>query len=244
MNPIIIGLTSIPSRLEKCYKTVQSLLKQDCNFEYIIQFNIPLHYTRFNKTINKLPDFLNNPKINIVRCEDYGCITKLIPCLRTTNNGDIIVNCDDDVVYPSSWLNTLVKNLLFIRTCCCFRARKFKGKDIKYSNTSIVQCNSIECPKSADIFTATWGVAFFRDFFKDDFFNIPLNSPVFYSDDSYISGYFAKYKIPITVIPYKDNISGTNIARLDALWTINRKASNNDYALSLFEKDFRWQEQE
>lgn len=237
---VIVGITTIPSRVNRCKSTIHSLLNQKTLFDYKIEINIPKFFKRFNDTIETIPKFMEHPKIKINRTDDYGCITKLIPCLKNHNEyDDIIVNCDDDIIYPENWLSSLINQQVFTSgAVVCLRGRSFKSDHIVYENTKIVQYNSVQSKTKTNILTATWGVAYPRMCFGEDFFNIPLDTEVFFSDDSYISGYLASKKIPIYVVPFNGKISSTAISTLEALWSINRVSQNNNKTLALFKDSF------
>lgn len=103
---IVASLTTIPSRIWHIEPVLNSLLAQTRPFD-AIYLNIP-HKTRKNEEYS-IPSFINQQKIIINRCEDYGPITKLLPTLDREQNADtFIVTFDDDRVISKNTLQTII----------------------------------------------------------------------------------------------------------------------------------------
>ena len=100
--PVIISLTSIPSRLPTLHLTIKSLMNQDIRPKKIILW---LHHS----LKHSIP-----PKISRLESEffqlNYTDLTcshrKLVHSLPLFPN-DIIITCDDDMMYRSNWLRLL-----------------------------------------------------------------------------------------------------------------------------------------
>jgi len=113
---VIISLTTIPSRLKDekdqgIKLCIDSLINQSYD-NYEIHFNVPdkNKYTNEEYIIpewfSKLPDHFK-----IFRTKDYGSITKIVPTiLRDGDPDDIIIVCDDDLVYHKDMVTEQVKN--------------------------------------------------------------------------------------------------------------------------------------
>ena len=96
---IYVSLSTIPQRVKKLNKSLDSLLNQTCKPDKIF-VNIPYKYRRFNEIISdkQIPKF-NNDKIEITRCEDCGPGTKLLGSLDKLEKNSLIILADDDHIY-------------------------------------------------------------------------------------------------------------------------------------------------
>ena len=96
---IYVSLSTIPQRVKKLNKSLDSLLNQSCKPDKIF-VNIPYKYRRFNEIISdkQIPKF-NNDKIEITRCEDCGPGTKLLGSLDKLEKNSLIILADDDHIY-------------------------------------------------------------------------------------------------------------------------------------------------
>lgn len=106
--PLIISLTSIPSRFYNIQETLDCLCAQTAHIDEI-RLNIPKSYTRFPDWDGTLPDVPDG--VTIHRPEtDMGPATKLLPTLRDfADTPDArILFCDDDRVYMPDWAANLI----------------------------------------------------------------------------------------------------------------------------------------
>jgi len=112
----VISLTTIPSKFDNLYKTIDSLIAQTVVLKIIV--NIPKQYTfRFKGEIpkEKLDYFMekygNFCVLNMV--EDYGPGTKLLGLL----SGDYVIQekyviiVDDDIIYKPYMVETFIKEM-------------------------------------------------------------------------------------------------------------------------------------
>lgn len=111
--PLIVSITSMPSRLGLIRPTLESLLAGETRPDAIrlVLPEVPLRGTaRF-----VIPDFLGDPDfcqdiVEVVRVErDWGPGTKLIGGLRTVREPSILVIADDDVRYRKDFLTGLYR---------------------------------------------------------------------------------------------------------------------------------------
>jgi hypothetical protein len=100
--PVIISLTSIPSRLGTLHLTIRSLLNQNVRPKKIILW---LHHSLKNDLPTKLAS-LENGLFEILYSDLTCSHRKLIHSLELFPN-DIIVTCDDDMMYRPNWLQLL-----------------------------------------------------------------------------------------------------------------------------------------
>ena len=100
-----VSLTTIPSRLQYIYKTLDSIKKQSKVPDKIF-LNIPYKYERFkNEKIENI--FLKKIKtknLEIIRCQDYGPGTKLLGALQFIKKFNYVILIDDDQIYKNDML--------------------------------------------------------------------------------------------------------------------------------------------
>ena len=131
-TPIIISLTSYKERFENLPITIFSLLKQKRKPDRIILWlsdelnlsTIPYEISQFIK---------NGLEIKFVK--DIGPYTKNIYALKEYQNS-IIVTADDDIYYPSDWLDKLyLSYMAYPDDIHCHRAHRveiFNGEIMPY----------------------------------------------------------------------------------------------------------------
>lgn len=107
-------LTTIPSRLENIDKVLDSFLKQTILPDNIFLM-IPYKSIRNGKEY-KIPERISNyvkqnPRIKILRCQDYGPGTKLLGYIENnlSNDDEIIIIVDDDKYYNNNTIEVLLK---------------------------------------------------------------------------------------------------------------------------------------
>lgn len=187
----VISLTTTPKRLLNISETLKSLLDQSMQVEKIY-LNIPY---RLKKTGQPyiIPTYLQNLKsIEIVRCEDYGPATKLLPVLNKVKPDDMIIYLDDDNIYPYRLVENLVTGSKKYPNCAiCIaglqinRATHKTYKKIAMFDTKV------------DIVQGYAGVLVKPKYFCFDeifdYFKAPKE--FFTNDDFWISYQLTKYKI-------------------------------------------------
>ena len=113
--PIVVMMTSIPSRLPKCKRVIDSLTAQQRLKPDQLIVTIPRAYNRFPNAQVEVPKFmLSNPYVTVLRIEkDYGPATKILgPLLFSDIAPDTtVVVTDDDTRKLPGWLDYLAKTL-------------------------------------------------------------------------------------------------------------------------------------
>ncbi|WP_017803473.1 glycosyltransferase [Winslowiella toletana] len=109
-----LNLTTTRGRLDLCSATVWSLIHQTFTPDTIIIWVSREPYMS-DEGINEYPGWL--PEINriknivkIVHVRNTGPYRKIIPALRAAELDDVLIYADDDVIYGSMWLETLLKS--------------------------------------------------------------------------------------------------------------------------------------
>lgn len=204
---IVISLTTIPSRLSCTFELgfkscILSLLNQDTNKDYEIHLNVP----KVNKKTNEsyiIPEYLlelakTNNKLKIFTVEeDLGSITKLFYTInRLTDPEDIIIVCDDDLVYHPKMVDEQVKNQeLYPNTAVGYdglRAERDNGEEL-FHDVRDHYVVSVYRNVYVNILQAYKTVSYRRKFFKEDYEEfIKLGS---WADDVTNSAYLGKHGI-------------------------------------------------
>ncbi len=212
MHPVIVTLTTIPSRLtpeefEQGIKSnLYSLINQNYEGDYEIHLNIPsvLKYTNEPYVI---PEWIreienNNPKFKIFdNLEDLGPITKLAHTLkRVTDPEALIIVCDDDLVYHSKMISEQVKNQQkHVRTAVGYDgigARNPLEFDDVRNHFVVSVYKDIEVKMLQHYKT----ISYKRSWFEDDFFTEFLGKS--WNDDILVSAYMRKQGIKLLVACY------------------------------------------
>lgn len=128
MENIIISLTSTSRRLSVLRHTLISLIEQSLKPDQVILCLSKEPYLHDEGVIN-LPSWLTNleseGKIIIKWVSNTGPYRKLIPVYLEASSDDLIITCDDDVIYGPNWLSNLIKAAtLHPDKIVCGRARK------------------------------------------------------------------------------------------------------------------------
>jgi len=105
--PVIVSLTSIPSRLPILHLTIRSLLRQTVRPERIVLW---LHHD-LKAEVPKRLSSLQSDLFEIRYAEQTCAHRKLVHAL-TAFPGKTIVTCDDDLLYQANWLSSLYQEHL------------------------------------------------------------------------------------------------------------------------------------
>jgi hypothetical protein len=96
---VVVGISTIPSRIEHIGATIASLRSQS-RVPDVIYLSLPRYSVREERPY-VLPDFLRDaPGVEVIWTDaDYGPGTKLLGCLERVLDDDIVVLLDDDLRY-------------------------------------------------------------------------------------------------------------------------------------------------
>jgi len=128
---VFVSLTSTSFRLEVLRYTLLSLKEQSLKPDQI-NLCISKHQYLSDEGITDLPDWLHtletNNEVTINWVNNTGPYRKLLPTLESAEVGDLIVTCDDDVIYGREWLKCLVNDAIANpEAIICGRARTIKS---------------------------------------------------------------------------------------------------------------------
>jgi hypothetical protein len=97
-SPIVVCFTTIPSRIPRLETTLKSLLHQSTR-PAEIRIHVP-EISRREGTAYEVPAaWLSLRTVRVVRCEDYGPATKLLPALADSTPDQPLLIVDDDRIY-------------------------------------------------------------------------------------------------------------------------------------------------
>ena len=251
--PPLISLTTISSRFnESILETLDSIIKQDCEFHSI---NLYISEDKFllDEGISKDEPFLMeiaNKGINIYSTINYGPYRKQIPILLQLSNSSAppntpIITIDDDVIYPNWIIKSFIENLESCESVICHR-----GREIKKDGNYLSQYKKFSVPKENKSFlnlaTGKNGIAYKFKFFpknKEDLFIGPIIAPT--SDDIWCKWVTAQRGIPTLILepnaafkPKYDFKESTKSNDLSLFNSFN-KLRSNDIAINNMESFFR-----
>jgi len=202
MEDTYISFTTHEARVRKIEPMLSSVLNQWPENRVILSVAHNL----------KLPDFVKNSGIHIVRSKDYGAFKKHSPLYINRGIRQYIV-VDDDCIFPNGWFDNLLKwsHKLPKQVVCCKGRIWNTGNILRYHHSRIIHAEHIIEPVTSHIYVGI-GTALFRtDFFEDNVFPFPANTFT-YSDDIWFS---AKLKdhVKIYVVPYSKEEQHENFGR-------------------------------
>lgn len=230
---IVATYTTLPSRYEVLERSIQTLKNQSVPLQ-AIYVTLPKKARRLNQEYPEPPESLKK-LCTIVRSDtDYGPLTKIYGALVSESDPNtVIISCDDDVGFPSNFVETLLKHhqarpqvaicgtgallgngmylLSIVSTVKPFTHwRRFTGFSIPSKGRKI------------DLVFGVAGVLYTRGMFpkKSDLYEDLLeyalrDDDIFHNDDILISGYLCKKGIARYI--YEDIPEITHFNGSDAL---------------------------
>jgi len=105
---VVVTLTTLPSRIDRIDLTLKSLLRQTLRPK-TIRLNVPAVSRREGRAYRVPERLLRLQSITIVRVDDYGPATKLIPSLRDAAPDQRLLVVDDDRIYQPYLIEQLMR---------------------------------------------------------------------------------------------------------------------------------------
>ncbi|CAH6419700.1 Hypothetical protein HVR_LOCUS776 [uncultured virus] len=213
---VVASLTTMPDRYFKIIKTLECLNKQTYKLD-AIYLSLPERSRRLNVPYPPVPPEITK-LCTVVRCADYGPITKIVGGLLMEDDPDtVIITFDDDMMYPPD----LVAALLSYHEDYPNSALGSSGMLLKYNcplcaitpNENnffyrIPKFQIVEEGRRVDSIYGYPGALYIRRFFpsKDrleiDFLHYALiDHDTFMNDDIIISGYLSLRNIERRIFP-------------------------------------------
>lgn len=210
-TPVVVSLTTIPSRWGLLRKALDSLVAQRFKPDaiYVVVPEVSLR----EGVPYEIPSWLNPqnyPGVTILRVnKDYGPATKLFGPLQTTLPGEaIIATFDDDSEYEEHVLEKLVD-----------RAIRYPNAAIGFSGINVEKLiregeyelvyeqfgRRPQDPTPANVIEGYCGAAYRRRFFDVEIYNtLGFPPDTFFVDDFWFSGYLARKGIQKLIFHYSD----------------------------------------
>jgi len=214
LKPIIITLTTIPSRLREVYpddirSCLDSLLNQSYTGEYEIHLNIPYNQKSTGEEYI-IPEFLtlltiNNPKLKIFRTNDYGSGTKLYPTLKRIEDPEsLIIVVDDDLVYHEDLIVEQIENQIRFPECIV-GYDGLRSKDNIFGDVRDYYFTSNYRDSRVDILQHYKSVSYKRRYFEIDFMDF-VEENYSWDDDLLSAAYFSFKKRDRIATFHKEDI--------------------------------------
>lgn len=247
--PVVISMTTIPSRVSRLKTVVDSLLAQSWPISEI-RLYLPKRYHRFpGQTIN-----INevDPRVTLVEVDkDLGPLTKIAFAVDEFKDQDVLVlACDDDMAYDSGWvarfMNTfeeypnscLVQSGAFLYqyaphsvACCKHPRAQYKGLVYRLKRAVTIGLWKPKTPflKSGyvDVGEGWGGILVNPKWFDTKFKNIP--EEIRLVDDVWISGYLASKRVDIWLIANALRPVTSDIAQTDGLNNIKDPLKHRNF---------------
>ena len=174
---LIVSLTSFPERMYDLHFCLYSLLTQTLKPDEVILWLAADEFPNKEADLPQKVLKLKENGLTIKWCENIGSYKKLIPALKEYPD-DIIVTADDDIFYPSVWLEKLyssyLKNSEYIH---CHRAHKitFDASGCIEPYEKWKKCIDDKTASFINFFTGAGGIlyppnCFYKDILNEDIF--------------------------------------------------------------------------
>jgi hypothetical protein len=104
-------MTTIPSRLDNIDHVLESLIDNQTVKPDVLYLNVPHVFGRTGETYDLSKIKYSSPRLKILRCDDYGPATKILPALESEhgNKRTVIIYTDDDAIPPHDFIEQYVK---------------------------------------------------------------------------------------------------------------------------------------
>ncbi len=177
---IIVSLTTIHSRLRRLDEVLVSLLKQSKAADVILLnvsrdaflLDTGISQVDLDRCVPSIAGSAGRILVNFV--ENTGSYRKIIPALTFSGDpDDIIVTADDDIPYPSFWLQRLVDHVTTAPVTPAYRCREFTwdGNFLRpYEQWPLArgdQSSGEGQPRLDLLPTSGAGIAYRREYFED-----------------------------------------------------------------------------
>lgn len=201
MDKLIGVISSQPKTIVNSKKTFDSIKNQTKQLDIIYWF-YPRKSKRFGIDYPEVPKWVSEYKnLSVIRCEDYGPATKIVPLLDMKIHPEAkIVIFDDDSVYPKNNVELLCKNFKkntgigfmgSLRTYVPFKNLKDSGPAFKTEGLSFV--NRVQ------IMLCSYMVMYPRSMY-------PSSSQTYLNDMEKIEGSFLNDDLMNSYYAFKNNI--------------------------------------
>ncbi|MFI5778925.1 hypothetical protein [Nocardia sp. NPDC051570] len=229
---VVVTLSTVPQRRGHLRPVLRSLLDQTVPPDRLL-LAWP-HHSRRSGSAYPAPPRLP-AGVEILRCEDEGPATKLLPALRTEPDAVLVV-VDDDAIYPDTFLEDLLTAHRQVPTA----ALGLRGQHVRFGcdprYLGHVCGTAVLDHVPVDVLMGMWGYLIppgSLDHAVHDFSGWPAE--VRWQDDVWISAHLARRGVPRLVVPVRGmpiESTGAFVAALHH--TVNRSGHNEAVAFETF----------
>jgi len=216
----VISLTTIPARLQELEPTLESLMKQTIQPDRVY-LCLPHSSVRFPEEKYEVPPWLrtfqqrHGHRFCLLRCEDHGPLTKLLPVLQQETAPDtLLILADDDQTYHPRALERLyMQSVQHPSVAWGYRGLRWTpAGDSAYersnerggTDTYVLGDWSVDLLKAAsyasqvvDVLETYSGVVYRRCMFDAvQLSDVPLEHPCWYCDDLWIAHHLKQRGVP------------------------------------------------
>lgn len=216
MSRVVVSLSTLPPRSPFLGQTLDSLLAQTRRPDQIF-VNVPYSARRAPGPIH-VPELLAEyqrraPFLEVIRTEDRGPGTKLLPSIeRVVDPEAILITVDDDMIYDRGLVSMLVH-----------WSQRHTDWAVGFRGWNVGPAGGFARARSnfVDVLQGFAGAAYRRRFFGPDVLDAyRRHASCFYVDDVWISGYlaergFARYLIRPGLPPRATPNTSINALRLE-----------------------------
>lgn len=253
-SKIIVSLTSIKSRVNALRETLSSLIAQDISSSYEVRVHLSREPYLLDEGFADEPAWLQgladeNPnctlKIHFVR--NTGPYRKLMPVLEEFIDSGmkvVIVTCDDDTHYDSSWLRTLIHYHSFTPGLVAFRGHTAALNSTDYSLLPYAawQRNHDKCHYSlGNLPTGKDGVVYRPYYFDRSVLDIETAMRIApTADDLWFRWHSILHGVPCYLINLQGQTfkAAPSFEQDKSLWHRYNKEGGNDLATAALETHF------
>lgn len=245
---VVASLTTMPDRYHKIVKTLRSLNNQTYQLD-AIYLALPERSKRLDIPYPTVTDEIAQ-LCTVVRCPDYGPITKILGgLLQESDPNTIIITFDDDMIYPPTLVSTLIQyhkqypesalgsSGMLLRYNCPMCAITPNEDNFLYR---IPKFSVPSQGRKVDSIYGYPGALYLRKFFppndlseleKDFLYYALIDDDMFINDDITISGYLSLHNIDRRIFP---NIPTVSFVLSDDTGTRTRTDNEISYNLDKF----------
>lgn len=238
---LIVSLTTIPSRVNTVWITIESLFRQSYKADRIILW--VANEIDWNEIHEKLREQIKKG-LEIRQCENLGPHKKYFYTFQEFKE-DLVVTVDDDVIYSEKMLEGLIKNYVKKpNRVYCYRSHliRFKknGTLRSYARWTGYDERNLTgiCESDLNFFTGAGGVLYPTHLMPEELFDAKLiRKYCWKADDVWLYMHMLKSNIPICNIGgYCGNILVIERSQKEALWKTNLKRNENDAYITSVER--------
>lgn len=196
---IVLSLTTTPYRIDKIQPVLDTLYKQNVKIAKIY-LNLPYTFKRDGSAYTIPEWLLQNPRVTLLRTDDFGPATKLLGTLQQAKLTDntIIITVDDDMYYPEN----LVLHLAYAAKKQPNKVIATIGGDVEYDVNGRIKGRGVGlklqlAPKAPFTIPLGYaGVAYRPEFFDAQIFAIDTAPyECFMNDDFFIGFHLSRLNI-------------------------------------------------